>query len=69
MATPTRADLIDFVNRHREHGTLTADVTEQMEQGYLVSVACSCEVTFMRSISEADAIFELILSPLLSEPN
>ena len=69
MTTTTRADLIDFVTRHREHGTLTADVTVQTEQGYLLSVACSCEVTFMRLISEADAVSELVLSPLLAEPN
>ena len=67
--TITTPDLIDFIQRHRQHGMLTADVTEQIEQGYLVSVACSCEVTFMRSISEAEAMSDLMRSPLLAEPN
>ena len=67
--TITTPDLVDFIERHREHGILTADVIEQRKHGYLVSVDCSCDVTFMRSISEVDALSELMWSPLLAEPN
>jgi hypothetical protein len=62
-------DLIAFIERHRQHGTLTGDATEPTEQGYLLTVQCSCEVTFMRWVSETDAVSHLVLSSLLSTQN
>ena len=63
------ADLIDFITHHRAHGTLTADATEATDQGYMLTVACSYSVTFMRWITEADAVSDLVTSRLLVEPN
>ena len=40
-------DLEDFVADHRPHGPLTADATEPAWNGYLLTVACPCGVTWM----------------------
>jgi hypothetical protein len=39
-------DLAEFVENHRPHGRLTVDATEPAWNGYLLTVACSCGVTF-----------------------
>ena len=62
------ADLIHFIERHHAHGTLTADATEPTDQGYMLTVPCSCGVAFMRWIREADAVSDLVTSRLLVEP-
>ena len=48
-------DLEDFVHSHRPHGSLTADATEPIWNGYLLTVACSCGVTFERWVTPEDA--------------
>ena len=63
------AALIDFIEDHRAHGTLTADATEATDQGYMLTVACSCGVAFMRWITETEAVSDLVTSRLLVEPN
>jgi hypothetical protein len=45
------ADLADFVTRHRACGQLTGDATEPAPEGYMLSVACSCGVTFLRWVT------------------
>jgi hypothetical protein len=44
-------DLADFVTRHRPCGQLTGDATEPGANGYMLSVACCCSVTFMRWVT------------------
>lgn len=41
-------ELEEFVGVHRPHGTLTPDVGAPTANGYMVTVACPCGVTFMR---------------------
>jgi len=42
------ADLEEFISDHCPHGPLTADATEPARNGYLLTVACPCGVTFER---------------------
>jgi hypothetical protein len=43
-----QADLADFIADHRPHGSLTAHATPPAWNGYRLTVACSCGVTFER---------------------
>jgi hypothetical protein len=54
------ADLEDFINGHRPHGTLTADATEPAWNGYALTVACPCGVVFERWITPLDADLDLL---------
>jgi len=49
------ADLVSFIERHRPRGALTGDASVPTERGYLLTVACSCGVTFERWITPAEA--------------
>jgi len=53
------ADFEDFLDDHCPHGTLTADATEPAWNGYLLTVACSCGVTFERWVTPEDADADL----------
>jgi hypothetical protein len=63
------ADLLDFVERHRPCGSLSGDATHPSERGYLLTVACSCGVTFERWIAPEQATADLLQSVLLAVPN
>jgi len=39
-------DVQVFVREHREHGQLVGDATEPVANGYMLTVACRCGVTF-----------------------
>ena len=54
------ADLQEFVSDHRPHGPLTADATEPAWNGYLLTVACPCGVTFERWITPCDVELDLL---------
>jgi hypothetical protein len=54
------ADLEEFVRDHRLHGALTADATKPPQNGYRLTVACSCGVAFERWITPEDADADLI---------
>jgi hypothetical protein len=54
------ADLQEFVADHRPHGPLTADATEPAWNGYLVTVACLCGVTFERWVTPLDVELDLV---------
>src|SRR5262249_12338802 len=41
-------ELEEFVGDHRPHGGMTADATQPAWNGYLLTVACPCGVTFER---------------------
>ena len=58
------ADLEEFVNDHRLHGTLTGDATEPGEDGYLLTVACPCGVAFERWVTPEMAQEELLHTAL-----
>jgi hypothetical protein len=53
-------DLADFVTRHRACGKLTGDATEPAWNGYLLTVACSCGVVFMRWVTPEDVVRGLV---------
>jgi hypothetical protein len=53
-------DLTEFLEGHRTHGTLTGKATEPEWNGYLLTVACSCGVTFERWITPWDAELDLL---------
>jgi len=44
-------NLGDFFHSHRPHGPLIADATEPAWNGYLLTVVCSCGVTFERWVT------------------
>jgi hypothetical protein len=58
------ADLADFVQSRRDCGTLTCDATLPTPHGYLVTVACSWGLVFVRSVAAIDAEIDLALSRL-----
>src|SRR5215813_5710575 len=53
------ADIKDFVHDHHPHGHLTADATEPVWNGYLLTVACPCGVVFRRWVTPEDAELDL----------
>jgi len=63
-ATPSSralfADLEEFVQDHRPHGSLAADATEPAWKGYRLTVACSCGVVFERWVTPEDADVDLL---------
>jgi hypothetical protein len=60
------ADLEEFVMDHRTHGRLTSDATEPAWNGYLLTVACSCGVTFERWVTPEDAALNLLRAASLN---
>jgi hypothetical protein len=63
------ADLEEFVNDHRSHGVLPADATEPAWNGYLLTVACPCGVTFARWVTPEDAAVDLVRADLRASWN
>jgi len=60
------AELEEFVGDHRRHGTLTADATEPAWNGYLLTVACPCGVTFEKWVTLLDAELDLLRAARLN---
>ena len=60
----TLTGLEEFVADRRPHGTLTADATEPAWNGYLLTVACPCGVTFERWVTPEDAAADRLRSDL-----
>jgi hypothetical protein len=58
------ADLAEFVSGHRPHGAMTADATEPVWNGYLLTVAWPCGVTFERWVTPQDATVDLLRADL-----
>lgn len=58
---PLLADLEESVGFHRAHGELHADASEPAPNGYRLTVACPCGVTFQRWITPQDAAIDLAL--------
>jgi len=56
------ADLEEFAHDHRPHGPLTGDGTEPAWNGYLLTVACPCGVTFERWVTPEEAELDLLRS-------
>jgi hypothetical protein len=52
-------DVAEFITHHRPCGQLTGDATEPEANGYMVTVGCSCGVTFMRWVTPEEAADEL----------
>jgi hypothetical protein len=69
-ATPSSralfADLEEFAQDHRPHGSLAADATEPVWHGYLLTVACSCGVVFERWVTPEDAELDLLRAASLN---
>jgi hypothetical protein len=53
------ADLEEFVEMHRSHGSLKGDSGDLTPNGYLLTVACACGVTFHRWVTPHDAAEDL----------
>ena len=49
------ADQEDLVTTHRIHGQLMPEVSQPTPNGYMLEVACSCGVVFMRWVTPEDA--------------
>ena len=54
------AELEAFVGDHRPHGTLTGDATEPVWNGYPITAACPCGITFERWVTPLDAELDLL---------
>ena len=54
------ADLEEFARDHRPHGGLTGDATQPAWNGYRLTVARSCGVTFERWVTPEDADADLV---------
>jgi hypothetical protein len=54
------AELEEFVADHGPHGALTGDATEAAWNGYLLTVACPCGVTFERWVTPEEADADLL---------
>jgi hypothetical protein len=54
------ADLEGFVNDHRPHRSLAVDTTQSAWSDHLLTVACSCGVTFERWVTPLDAELDLL---------
>ena len=59
-------DLVDFVHSHRQHGPLTADATEPVWNGYLLTVACLRGIVFELWVTALDAEQDLVRLALLN---
>jgi len=57
-------DLELFAADHCPHGTLTRDATEPAWNGYLLTVACPCGVTFARWVTPQDAAVDHLRADL-----
>ena len=60
------ADLAHFLAGHRSHGALTPDTGVLTPNGYRLTVACKCGVTFERWITPEEAERDLVLLARLS---
>jgi hypothetical protein len=58
--TMLTADLEDFVRVHRPHGSLVADTGALTPNGYRLTIACQCGVTFERWITPEEAARDLV---------
>ena len=59
------ADLKDFTAGHHPHGgALVAETGELTPNGYRLTVACHCGVTFVRWITPEEAVRDLALGRL-----
>jgi hypothetical protein len=61
------AELEEFVHDHHPHGTLIGDATEPAWNGDLLTVACTCGVTFERWVTPEDATVDPC-SPICAWP-
>jgi hypothetical protein len=55
------AELQDIVTGHRSHGSLTTDTGPLTPNGYRLTVACPCGVTFDRWITPEEAAGDLVV--------
>jgi hypothetical protein len=60
------AELDEFVGDQRPHGPLTADATEPVWNGYLLTVACLRGIVFERWVTALDAEQDLVRLALLN---
>jgi hypothetical protein len=48
-----------FLLEHRDHGQVVGDATQPRPNGYQVSIACPCGVTFSRWVTPEAAVIDL----------
>jgi hypothetical protein len=53
------ADFEEFVKMHRPHGRLEGSTGDLTPNGYRLTVACACGVTFHRWVAPQDAAEDL----------
>jgi len=54
------AGLTEFLQAHQPHGPVATNATEPAWNGYRLTAACTCGVTFMRWVTQEDADSDLI---------
>jgi hypothetical protein len=60
LAMTLLAELEAFFRDHRQHGGQTANATQPAWNGYLLTGACPCGVTFERWVTPEDAETDLL---------
>jgi hypothetical protein len=55
------ADIEEFLRDHRAHGRLEGAVGEATANGYMLTIACPCGVTFRRWVAPVDAVVNVAL--------
>jgi len=53
-------ELEEFVRDRRQHGRMTADVTQPASNGYRLTVACACGVVFERWVTPEESDADLL---------
>jgi hypothetical protein len=54
-------DLEEFVEMRRSHGSLKGDTGDLTPNGYRLTVACACGVTFHRWVTPREAAEDLVV--------
>jgi hypothetical protein len=57
------ADLSDFMQDHRPHGGFTAEAGSPTVNGYRLTVACPCGVTFERCVTASGRLVAPVAGP------
>ncbi len=66
---PLYTEVMDFIERHRAHGSLSGDASAPAMRGYLLIVTCTCGVVFERWATPAEAAGDLVYTDLLTTEN
>jgi hypothetical protein len=62
-------ELRDFVESHGLCGKLSAETSDPIPNGYLLTVSCPCGVVFMRWVTPDAAAYDIVSAAMLRHAN